>query len=576
MSVTSTHPDYDEMSDTWETCRDVADGTRKLREKGERYLPRLSGEDSNSYKARLGRTTLFNATWRTIMGFQGLLFRKPAVIVVPDSSLPLMEDVTASGISLRMLALEITEECLEVSRVGLWVNYPPAAPNMTQADAARLNMRPSIRMCRAESIYNWREERIYNKVQLSQVRLKETVEIVKDEFTTETEDRYRVLDLIPDALGRYSYRVRLFEVNEKDEDVLLDTWVPMMGGQPLDYIPFYFLSTDDVSPEVDEPVFIDLIDINLAHYQLTADYEHGCHWSGLPTPVITGHTSKQGDVLKVGGPDAIVLPNPAAKAMMLEVGTHGFAALEKNLDRKESQMVILGARLLEVQKPGIEAAETALIHRSGEQSILASMASAISTGITQALKTFVRWTGEDDSAVRFDLNREFFHAPLDPTMLTAIVSAWQGGAISAETRFKMLQKGEVYTPDADWATEEAALVPPAGTGGESPSVKQEQPLAEAHSQTAGVLAAILEKMNQRAEPPVVNVAAPIINFPEQPAPTINIAPPAINIAPATINIAPPDITINTVTGDKKITFATDKDGAIVSGTIQETPHAASI
>ena len=465
MSVTSTHEDYDEMSDTWETCRDVADGTRKLREKGERYLPRLNGEDGASYKARLGRTTLFNATWRTIMGFQGLLFRKPAVIVVPDSCLPLMDDVTASGVSLRMLALEITEECLEVSRVGLWVNYPPADPNMTQADATKRNMRPSIRMCEAESIYNWREERINNKVQLSQVRLKEEVEVVKDEFTSECEPRYRVLDLIPGANGGYIYRVRLFKVETTaggtEQDVLVGEWIPLMAGKPLDFIPFYFLSTDDVSPEVDEPVFIDLIDINLAHYQLTADYEHGCHWSGLPTPVITGHTSKQGDVLKVGGPDAIVLPNPAAKAMMLEVGTHGFAALEKNLDRKESQMVILGARLLEVQKPGIEAAETALIHRSGEQSILASMASAISTGITQALKTFVRWTGEDDSQVRFDLNREFFHAPLDPAMLTAIVSAWQGGAISAETRFKMLQKGEVYSPDADFAAEEAAIVPPA-------------------------------------------------------------------------------------------------------------------
>jgi len=459
MSVESTHPDYDEMSDTWETCRDVADGTRKLREKGVRYLPLLTGEDNASYQARLNRTTLFNATWRTIMGFQGLLFRKPAVIVVPPAVEPLMEDVTASGVSLRMLALEVTEECLEVSRVGLWVNYPPADPAMTQADAARLNLRPSIRVCKAESIYNWREERINNKTQLSQVRLEETVEIVKDEFTVEEETRYRVLDLVLMESGRYAYRVRLFKKGDDKEDVLLGEWIPLMAGEPLDYIPFYFLSTDDVSPEVDEPVFIDLIDINLAHYQLTADYEHGCHWSGLPTPVVTGHTAKAGETIRVGGPNAVVLPNPAAKAMMLEVGTHGFAALEKNLDRKEAQMVILGARLLEVQKPGIEAAETALIHRSGEQSILASMASAISMGVTQALKTFVRWAGEDDTNVRFDLNREFFHAPLEPAMMNAIVAAWQNGAISAETRFKMLQKGEVYTPDAKWQDEEALLKP---------------------------------------------------------------------------------------------------------------------
>lgn len=467
MSVTSTHEDYDEMADTWETCRDVADGTRKLRDKGERYLPRLSGEDNAAYKARLGRTTLFNATWRTIMGFQGLLFRKPAVIVVPPAIEPLIEDVTASGVSLRMLALEVTEECLEVSRVGLWVNYPPADPEMTQADAARLNMRPSIRVCKAEDIYNWREERINNKVQLSQVRLRESFEVVKDEFTTETEPRYRVLDLIP-VNGQYVYRVRLFKVSDEGEDILEGTWIPLMGGKPLDYIPFYFLSTDDVSPEVDEPVFIDLIDINLAHYQLTADYEHGCHWSGLPTPVITGHTAKPGEMLKVGGPDAIVLPNPASKAMMLEVGIRGFAALEKNLDRKEAQMVILGARLLEVQKPGIEAAETALIHRSGEQSILASMASAISAGIGQALKTFVRWAGEDDTQVRFELNREFFHAPLEPEMLNAIVASWQKGAISAETRFKMLQKGEVYSPDAKWEDEESKIVPP------TPNTKEQQ------------------------------------------------------------------------------------------------------
>ena len=464
MSVTSTHPEYDEIADTWETCRDVADGTRKLREKGTRYLPRLAGEDKASYDARLGRTTLFNATWRTIMGFQGLLFRKPAVIVVPPSVAPLMEDVTASGVSLRMLALEVTEECLEVWRGGLWVNYPPAEPGMTQADAARLNLRPSIQVRKAEDIYNWREERINNKTQLSQVRLKEVVEVVEDEFTSKMEPRYRVLDLVPTENGQYVYRVRLFrtetDASGVENDVLEGAWVPMMNGEPLDYIPFYFLSTDDVSPEVDEPVFIDLIDINLAHYQLTADYEHGCHWSGLPTPVITGHTTKQGDVLKVGGPDAIVLPNPAAKAMMLEVGTHGFAALEKNLDRKEAQMVILGARLLEVQKPGIEAAETALSHRSGEQSIVASMASAISTGITQALKTFVRWTGEDDSDVRFELNREFFHAPLEPEMMNAIVASWQAGAISAETRFKMLQKGEVYSPDAKWEDEESKLSPP--------------------------------------------------------------------------------------------------------------------
>jgi hypothetical protein len=136
MGVASTHPDYDDLVDVWKTCRDVVGGTRKLRAETTRYLPALTGENTDAYKARLNRTVLYNATWRTIMGFQGLLFRKPAVITVPTVVEPLMDDVTSSGISLRMLALELTEECLTVSRVGLWVNYPPVEDLLiTKADA---------------------------------------------------------------------------------------------------------------------------------------------------------------------------------------------------------------------------------------------------------------------------------------------------------------------------------------------------------------------------------------------------------------------------------------------------------
>jgi hypothetical protein len=119
-------------------------------------------------------------------------------------------------------------------------------------------------------------------------------------------------------------------------------------------------------------------------------------------------------------------------------------------------MVVLGARLLEVQKPGIEAAETALIHRSGEQSILSSMAQTISTGITKALQTFVAWAGAPGEA-RFDLNRDFFDVPMSPQMLKEIVAAWQAGGISSETKFRMLKRGEVYEPGASFEDEEARI-----------------------------------------------------------------------------------------------------------------------
>ncbi len=455
MTVKTTHADYDEMSPLWERCSDVAAGTHALRAKTTQYLPMLTGETAASYEKRLNRTVLFNATWRTIVGFLGLLFRKPAVITVPPAVEPLMDDVTLTGVSLRLFAAEISEELLIMGRVGIWVNYPEVDVAVaTLADVQNAGLQPSMTVYGAESIINWRSMRRNNAMQLSLVVLKEDHRVSENEFKDAIVARYRVLDLASEESqpGSLMYRIRVFEIRRNDRgeetDVLVEgPYFPMMNGRLLDYIPFYFISPDDTTPDVDVPPFIDLVDVNLAHYQVTADYEHGCHWSGIPTVVITGHEIEQGGTITVGAGAALILPSPAANAQMLEVGTGGFTALEKNLDRKEAQMVVLGARLLEVQKPGIEAAETALIHRSGEQSILASMAQTISTGISRALQTFVDWAGVQGEA-SFVLNRDFFHTPMAPEMVNSLVKSWQTAAISYETLFDNLKKGEIYAPDA--------------------------------------------------------------------------------------------------------------------------------
>ncbi|MFX5825171.1 DUF4055 domain-containing protein, partial [Acinetobacter baumannii] len=86
---------------------------------------------------------------------------------------------------------------------------------------------------------------------------------------------------------------------------------------------------------------------NYAHYLVSADYEHGCHFAGLPTPVVTGYTPQNGpngeppEKLYIGSAAAWVFPQPDAKAYFLEFEGQGLDALEKNLSRKENQMAIL-------------------------------------------------------------------------------------------------------------------------------------------------------------------------------------------------------------------------------------------
>lgn len=467
MSVKTQHPDYIEMLNKWSRCSTVAAGQDAVHQGGTVYLPRLTEQNAEEYDSYKARTTFYNATWRTIVGLQGMLYRKPPKIVVPTLCQPMLEDITLSGTNLHIFSLEIVEECLKLGRVGIFVDYPDVGEELTtQADAASQNLRPLFKMYPAITIINWKKRLINNASKLSMIVLQECMQVAIDEFKSNDQIQYRVLDL--EDIGEINpvYRVRVFivVVNDKglEEDKLISTSYPKINGKYLNDIPFQFIGVDDVDCDVDEPPLIDLVDMNLAHYRVSADYEHGCHFTGLPTPIVCGTRGidDQGVQQKysIGSSTAWVFQDSQTKVYFLEFTGQGLNALEKNLERKEAQMAILGARMLENSAPGVESANTAAIHRGGEQSMLSSVAQAVSIGITRALAIFCKFTGEKNTdSVKFDLNRDFFPIPMDALTLTAIIAGWQNGAYSFEQMFTSLQRGEVIDLEATVVQEKALI-----------------------------------------------------------------------------------------------------------------------
>ncbi len=444
--VDSHHPLYDSMSDSWQSCRDCVAGQKAIHAAGERYLPKLTDQTDSDYQAYKTRAQFFNATWRTISALSGMIFRRPPVIDVAPSVEPYLDDVTMSGISFHILAQRATLEVLTTGRLGVLVDYPQqSVEGMTLADAQKLNLRPSMNTYPAESIINWKTTWSRNRTVLSMVVLTESAALEPDnEFEHKTETRYRVLDLFNNQ-----YRVRVFRINDKkeDEQVGKDLF-PLMNGKPLDFIPFYFIGVDDTTPEIDDPPLNDLVDLNLDHYRLDADYKHGLHFTGLPTPVVAGYTREnENEKLYVGSSSAWVFPDPQAKATYLEYTGQGLSAIQAAKASDEQNMAILGARLLSSEKRAVETAQTAQIHRAGESSILSAISSTISIGLTMALNTFCEWAGSPGkwSVV---LNDEFMPPEVTPQELAEWLKGWQMGApgFSDQGLFDILQKREVVMP----------------------------------------------------------------------------------------------------------------------------------
>lgn len=447
--VDSTHEEYDERAPAWKRCRDVSDGQEAVHKRGTEYLPKLTDQSDQDYLAYKTRASFYNATWRTLGGLLGMMFRKEPTIELPAGVNSYLPDIDMAGMTLETFARNVALEVLEVGRVGILVDHPPRPQvgPISLAASNAIGLRPKLTIYKAETITNWRYGRVRNRWQLVQVRLKEEVCEPDGEWGETEIVQYRVLEMIEGEGGSYTYQQRLFRKDEKTKEWVQfgEPIVPTMANNALDFIPFYIAGVDGVDSEPDAPPLIDLVDLNLAHYRVTADYEHGCHFTGLPTLFLSGiRADKDGKTptFYIGSQAAILVDDPNADGKFIEFTGQGLGALVANLDRKEQQMAILGARMLFAEKRAAEAAETASIHRTGENSVLAAIAGGVSEAMERALSVFCKWAGADGE-VKYQLNRDYNPAMIDAQQLTALLKTVQMGQMSEQELFYLLQRGDM-------------------------------------------------------------------------------------------------------------------------------------
>jgi hypothetical protein len=84
MPANSTHPEYDAAATEWSRARDVLAGEDAVKAGGENYLPRLDSQTDEEFAAYVKRASFFNATARTSEAYQGLIFRRPPFVKLPE------------------------------------------------------------------------------------------------------------------------------------------------------------------------------------------------------------------------------------------------------------------------------------------------------------------------------------------------------------------------------------------------------------------------------------------------------------------------------------------------------------
>ena len=327
---------------------------------------------------------------------------------------------------------------------------------------------------KAENVINWRTMRIEGKEEVVMVVLQEEYsDLESDQFEVKKAMQIRVLHLTKGLQRTEEKYMYWQQVYRKGIDNNKDTWIefgdpiiPMRKGAKLERLPFIFVNPNSLTPEVEKPVLLDLVDVNLSHYRTSADLEHGAHYTALPTAWIAGFNPD--NTYSIGSGEAWVSEKTDAKAGYLEFTGQGLDSLMALKASKEQLMAVLGARMLEDQKKASEAADTHRIRQSGESGALSVVVGTATQALTQALKLIIWWKGgSEDADVEYTLNDDFVDSRMQPDELVAFMKLWQSASISQDTFLFNLQRGEILPPDVTIDDEKELIATEFGTGADN-------------------------------------------------------------------------------------------------------------
>lgn len=448
-SIQSLSKAYAKYAPKWKKCRDVIEGEDSVKRFRELYLPRPSGMDDYDYNSYLMRAQFFNASGRTLDGLCGMLNRKPIMIEIPDNFRTYLNNVDGKGHNFEQFAKSSMRDTLVTGWGGVLLDMPKAENIISQRDFEENELYAYMTYYKAESVFKWRYFHNGRRQCLKYVVFKEEVEIDTVEYETESRIYYRCCEIDEEGY----YRQTLYNDNME----ILEQTYPSGKNGKFRFIPFYFLSAED---EPVEPILDALVNENLSHFRKSADYENGLHWTGVPTPWSQGadvethivNGEEVAEPLKLGG--TVVLNLPAGASLhYLEFSGSGCSQLANAMQSDEERMAILGARIISQEKKGVEAAETAKIHRAGENSILADFAINMSIIFTKLLKIYLEWssgTEIQDDEIKVKINTDYDVSTMSPQQLTALVSLWQTGAIAKRDLFYNLKDGEILEADRNF------------------------------------------------------------------------------------------------------------------------------
>jgi Domain of unknown function (DUF4055) len=470
-----------QMQEKYQKISDTLAGEESVKKAGKKYLPVPSscekGEYDPRYEAYQTRALFYNVCEPTRNALVGQLFLRPPVLELPTGLDFLIEDMNGEGLNLEQLTRKAANYVL--------ADFSRTMGEVTKADIDSGRARPIVRFFEPWAIRNWDHKKIGNVKKLTMLVLDEMREVPNpgDEFDIETKLWHRVYRLIDSRCSVQVY----------DEDGKSQESYEILGsdGMPLDYIPFEFIGSENNDSDVDEPPFLNLANLNLAHFRNSADYEESVFLVGQPTPVYSGLTVEwMENYFPKGipfGSRASITLNEGATAELLQAKPNSMAF--EAMSHKEDLMFSVGAKIINRDQKVEKKEKEVEIEAASQKSVLKTIRDNLQTALFNAVTNAASFIGIEvvKGTHKIELNENFDLTSMDPDEIRSTSELYNSNQISfGEMRENLRRSGIAKLTDdeakaaimADKAMKEALAPPPSdptvGNDGKSNPKPSEQ------------------------------------------------------------------------------------------------------
>lgn len=441
------HPDYQYWAPMWRMIRDAEIGEVEIKRMATKYLPKLQGHDNAQYLSYLSRAVFFNMTAKTLGALYGTMFRRNPKITGLNSALTkITRKFSKEGMSLHLTAKTAVKEVVSVGRYGMLVD---ASPNGTG--------NAYVACYTTENIIDWSLDEVKGEQALTRVVLREITYRRKDHLSPYNyTSRFRILVLNEVSEGDYVYEQHIYEDRDlngvPDYKTLPDEIVvPTVRGETLDHIPFIIIGPFTNHPDVQKPPILDIVTLNLSHYQSYAQLEQGRFFTANPVYWTAGSASNEESGEYYVGPDVVWELGKDGTAGVIEFTGQGLQSLESALTQKEAQIAAIGGRMMPGASRGAAESDNALkMKEQNEQTLLMNISDTVDEGFTTVLRWWANWNNASTSVVdkiNFEMNRDFLLKDIGAREFRAIHQMYADGIIPITVVYEYLRKAEVVP---DW------------------------------------------------------------------------------------------------------------------------------